>query len=339
MKRRDFLTRTSLFTGAATLAGMLPQKLLANGRNGISGNFTESKLKIFDMHVHVHNSRPFGVARPNGMQFPTPEILIDMMDNAGIAKAAVMSYVSPEGRYTHVIPEETVEICARYPDRLIPFCSVDSRQLTNSVKADFGPMLLAYKNMGCKGIGEYVTHIPMDDPLNLNLFRYVEEIGFPLTFHLASKIGGIHGCYDDPGLPRLENVLKRFPKMTFIGHSEVFWSEIGHLKDPAERSSYPKGKIKKEGRLIHLMRSYPNLHADLSAGSGYNAISRDPEFGYRFMEEFQDRLYFGTDVARVPYDLPIIPYFRELKEKRLIPDVAYEKITWYNAVRLMNITE
>ena len=30
-------------------------------------------------------------------------------------------------------------------------------------------------------------------------------------------------------------------------------------------------------------------------GSGENAVMRDPAFGYRFLEEFQDKLFFGVD--------------------------------------------
>ena len=83
---------------------------------------------------------------------------------------------------------------------------------------------------------------------------------------------------------------------------------------------------------------YPNLHGDLSARSAYNAISRDPEFGYQFLEEFQDRLYLGTDIGEIPpQDTPILPYFRKLKEERLISDDAHEKITWKNAVRLLKL--
>ena len=63
----------------------------------------------------------------------------------------------------------------------------------------------------------------------------------------------------------------------------------------AAGSQYPTPK-----RLIEMMRAHPNLHGDLSAGSGHNALSRDPAFGVRFLNEFQDRLYFGTDIATTP---------------------------------------
>ncbi len=292
---------------------------------------------LIDIHVHTCRARHEKLTRPNGSRYPIPEELIGMMDNAGINQAAVMSVASPECRYTPVLPEETLEICASYPDRLIPFCNIDPRFMTNSPAADFRPLLEAYKEMGAKGVGECIPNIPFDDPLSLNFFGQVEEIGLPLTFHLAPKIGGFYGFHDDPGLPRLERALNECPGLIFLAHSQVFWAEIGTLADPEARSGYPKGPVEREGRVVELMRAHPNLHGDLSAGSGFNAISRDPEFGYGFMEEFQDRLYFGTDIANVPQDLPIVPYFRRLNDERLISGAAYEKIAWKNAARLFEL--
>jgi len=86
-----------------------------------------------------------------------------------------------------------------------------------------------------------------------------------------------------------------------------------------------------------LMRQYPNLHGDLSARSGLNALTRDPDFGYGFMEEFQDRLYFGTDIANVPQRMPIVDYFKMLKEDKPISAEAYEKIAWRNAAGLLGL--
>ena len=292
---------------------------------------------LIDIHVHACLKRHPKVTRPNSSHYPLPETLITMMDDARIDKAVVLCTTSPECRYTIVIPEETLEICARNPDRLIPFCCFDPRYLTNSPKADFLPLLGAYKDLGCKGVGEYIPNIPLDDPLNMNFFKQVEEIGLPLTFHLAPQVGGYYGCYDEPGLPRLEKVLQACPRLIFLAHSQVFWAEIGPLENQDARKGYPKGPITKEGRVVELMRAYANLHGDISAGSGYNAISRDPEFGYKFMEEFQDRLYWGTDIANAPQELPIVPYFQHLRQQRLISEEAYEKITWQNACRLLDI--
>jgi predicted TIM-barrel fold metal-dependent hydrolase len=340
--RRKFIKSTGKFFATSLLAGvgirLKSSTIVSEMKKPASFDFDEGQLKFIDIHVHTHLPRHSKITRSDGTCWPLPEILIEIMNNAGIAKAVVLPAVSPEVRYTIVTPEEILTICNKYPERLIPFCNIDPRYLSNSHKADFGPLLSAYKELGCKGLGEYFPNIPLDDPLNMNLFRQVEQIGFPLTFHLAAQIGGCYGCYDDPGLPRLEKVLKQFPRLIFLGHSAVFWAEIGTLKNTDERESYPPGRILKEGRLIELMRKYPNLHGDLSAGSGFNAISRDPEFGFKFMEEFQDRLYWGTDIAESPKNLPIVSYFTKLKEQKLISEVAYKKITWGNAFKLLRLT-
>ncbi|MBT3275337.1 MAG: amidohydrolase family protein [Spirochaetales bacterium] len=286
--------------------------------------------------IHTHCAYKSGLTRANGSRYPDPEEHITALDAAGIDKAVVLTTVSPEYRYVLVTPEEVMSISAKYPDRLIPFCNMDPRFLTNSTEADFTDHLAYYKGLGCKGVGEYIPNILMDHDLNMNVFSYVEKAELPLTFHLAPKEGGFYGCIDELGLPRLEHVLKSFPDLIFLAHSQVFWAEISADVDAKGREGYPEGKVV-PGRVVELMRNYPNLHGDLSAGSGYNAISRDPEFGFSFMEEFQDRLYFGTDVANVPQDLPIVRYFHTLKDEQLISTEALNKISYKNADRLLGL--
>ena len=71
-------------------------------------------------------------------------------------------------------------------------------------------MLAAYKELGCKGVGEYIPNLWFDDPLNMNFFAQVEQSGLPLTFHVAPKMGGCYGCVDDPGLPRADRLFLDF---------------------------------------------------------------------------------------------------------------------------------
>lgn len=335
MKRRTFLQ-----TAATGLAAVASSRLACPTSDALAAQGPARNPRtpgFIDIHVHTCKARHPKVTRANGTCYPTPQQLIEMMDAAGIDTAVIQTTVSPEFRYTVVSPEESIEIAAMYPGRLVPFCNMDPRFLTNSTKANFRPLLAAYKEMGCKGVGEYVPNLYFDDPLNMNFFRQVEEVGLPLTFHVAPRFGGCYGCVDDVGLPRLEIVLKAFPKLIFLAHSQPFWAEIStDVLQDGKRVAYPKGKVT-PGRVVALMRKYPNLHGDLSAGSGFNAISRDAEFGYAFMEEFQDRLYWGTDIANVPQELPIVKYFHKLRAEKLISPAAHEKITWRNATRLLNL--
>ena len=89
------------------------------------------------------------------------------------------------------------------------------------------------------------------------------------------------------------------------------------------------------------MRKYPNLLCDLSAGSGTSAMTRDPEFTYAFMEEFADRLFYGTDICRksVLQDLPVrLSEFLDnaMLEGKISYDTYY-KICRGNAEKLLGL--
>lgn len=199
--------------------------------------------------IHTHTSDTEGLTRTNGTRYPTPEEYIAMLDAARIDRAVVLSTMSPAVRYSYVTPQEVLRIHRRFPDRIIPFCSLDPRFLTNSPDADFRPMLTYFKEVGFRGVGEYIPNLPLDHELNLNLFRQVEEAGLPLTFHLAPKVGGYYGCVDELGLPRLERVLQEVPNLVFLAHSQVFWAEIGTDVREANRTGYPSGPVT-PGRVV-----------------------------------------------------------------------------------------
>ena len=289
---------------------------------------------FLDIHVHVTPNKT--TTRPNGSTYTTPEELIFLLDAAGIDKAVLLPMPIPEGNHRNVPTEAVIEIAARYPDRFIPFCNIDPRQINNSPDSDFMPHLEYYKSAGCKGVGEMTANLSFDDPLVENLFSQVEAVGLPLLFHIGPQFGGCYGLVDDLGLPKLEGALKKFPKLIFIGHSQPFWSEISADVTNETRGGYPKGKVI-PGRVVELMRKYPTLYGDMSAGSGFNAVSRDPEWGFQFMEEFQDRLLFGTDICRPGQDTPLPDYLRKTHDEGKISDTVFEKITWQNADRLLRL--
>ena len=141
---------------------------------------------------------------------------------------------------------------------------------------------------------------------------------------------------DDLHLPKLEAAMQKFPKLVFVGHSQPFWSHISADVTNETWGGYPKGKVI-PGRVVELMRNYPTLYGDMSAGSGFNAVSRDPEFGYQFMEEFQDRLLFGTDICYPNQDTPLPTYLRKAHDENNISDQVFEKITWRNANELLGL--
>ncbi len=287
--------------------------------------------------IHMHTIRVAGITRPNGETFVTPPELVGIMDRLGVARGVLLPIPSPEGEHCLSTVEDILDAVRAFPDRFIPFCNVDPRADTNTPKADLKRLIAYYVEHGCKGLGEITANLPWDDPRVDNLLAACESLELPVIFHIGPQMGGCYGLVDDPGLPKLERALRRFPKLKFLGHSQPFWAEMGPDYGKEGRNGYPKGPIKPGGRLPQLFARYPNLHGDLSAGSGYNAISRDPEFGYQFMEQYQDRLFFGLDICAASNDTPLLRHMQAALAEGKLSRTAYEKIMWRNANALLKL--
>ena len=138
----------------------------------------------------------------------------------------------------------------------------------------------------------------------------------------------------------LEGALQKFPKLKFIGHSQPFWFEISEYDyknvTVEERCAYPAGPVT-PGRVPYLLRKYDNLYADLSADSAGNAIMRDPDYGVRFLTEFQDKLMFGTDMANTTFIYPLCFYLKALVRQGKLSREVFEKIGHANAEKLLGV--
>lgn len=223
------------------------------------------------------------------------------------------------------------QICLRYPEAFSWFCNIcpDGTEKTYE-------LLRRYKEQGARGVGEFASQLYFDEPLMEHLFACCEELKLPFLFHLSPEKNWGYGLVDHPGLPLLEKELKKFPGIVFIGHSKVFWYEIAQgPKVPSSklRNSCVAGKVK-EGRLAGLFREYPNLWGDLSASGGGNALMRDEEYGLSFLEEFSDRLMFGTDILDEKDLSPLYRWLDENYKQKRIKESDYENVCRGNAERL-----
>lgn len=306
---------------------------------------------FIDIHAHVYRAHP-----PVWVPFCTPEQLIRRYDEEGIEKGILLPIVSPE-IYLPQSNEEVLGIVEEYPDRFVAFCNIDPRALTNSPDAPLDRLLRYYRDRGCRGLGEVMPNLALMDPLVQNLFRHARDVGFPVIFDGSDRIGGDFGLYDDPGLPQLEHTLQRFPDLRIFGHGPVFWSEIAKLETPGERGSVffmgggspdlpatkiqagylPRGPVREEGVVPKLLRKYPNLYGDLSDYNPYNALARDPAYGSAFLDEFQDRLFFGTDIVLPDMPLPLGGLLVEWRDQKKISREVFSKITRENAVKFFEL--
>lgn len=331
---------------------------------------------IIDMHAHMGD---FRTSRNDEMEPMTWERLIARLDDEGIDKAVLLPVynASPEcaplGIYCgdRMSVRDQVVDAGRFRDRIIPFGNMDPRWGENGASTDFGDVLDWFEEHGCKGVGEVTANLPFDDPRVINMFKQIGARAMPVVIESAGFVPGSFGLQDDPGSPRLERLIQAAPETIIIGHGPGFWAEIGPVGSPVDKSGYPKGPISKEGSLARLFRLYPNLYADISACSGFNALARDPQYGVRFLNEFEDKLLFGTDLIstsargrtqqgnhierlieglvtegriyqevfdKITWHIGLMPqldYLKRLCEEGRISQGIFDKITWDNAAHVL----
>ncbi len=287
--------------------------------------------RIIDVHNH-----------PNGSGTDV-DGLVRNMDEQGIEKAWLMSWEIPLAEYDmepfyykHLDPRGIgiplwmiVEGLKAHPDRFIGGWAPDFRDRHARPK-----LYQAVKLHGIKVYGELKLRTPYDHPDGIAMYRYCGQLGLPVLFHLECSEYVLAAESKGPeswpfwyggDFSVVENMCRLCPDTAFIGHATGFWREIsGDAPEDPER--YPKGPVTPGGRLLDLMRRYPNLFGDLSA-SAINALRRDLTVTRDFLVEFQDRILVGRDgLGRHQMDV---------LEKLDLDDDVLDKICYLNAERLV----
>jgi len=273
--------------------------------------------------VHTHIGRIW-----RGRTWLTAGRLVHWMDRQGIEKACVMAIENPEELHYYVPTPYILKSCRRYPDRLLPFCNVDPRIANSSPQTDFYSILKEHVDQGARGFGESLSGLPVDDPRLVAIYQACGRLGLTVTLHMDSLRGT-----DRLGLPGLRRVLAECPDTVFLAHAPHWWAEISADVRDEDRGGYPKRPVVPGGAVEEIFEKFPNIHGDLSAGSAYNALTRDPDFGRGFLERWQHRLLFATDYLMPGQECPIIRYIREADISRK----ARRRITRDNAVRVLKL--
>lgn len=201
-----------------------------------------------------------------------------------------------DGTHPGITLEDLLIARDRYPSRFVlgycpnPQCGDATVRLRQAVSM--------YDVRVC---GEWKFRVPFDDPRCIELFRTAGELALPVVLHLdvpyrRDAEGRDVYCEKWYGgtVDNLERAMQQCPDTVFIGHAPGFWGEISGGDD---RLTGFKGNcpVAPGGRLYDLFDRYPNLYADISAGSGLNALRRDPDHAVRFLTSHSQRLLFGRD--------------------------------------------
>lgn len=269
---------------------------------------------------------------------------LENMDRFGIEKTWLLSWESPHSDYCHnysqVLPSgvlgsgrEPVPFtrCLSYkeraPERFILGYCPDPREPDACRR-----LIAAHDIYGAQVCGELKVRMMYDNPDALMLFHVAASLKMPVTFHLQYDT---RRKWDDPreewyggSIDTLERVLQACPDTIFLGHAPGFWIHISgddlRLKDTYPEANAP---VLPGGRIPELLRKYPNLYCDISAGSGRLALSRDLDFTKKFLIEFHDRILYARDYFDNKH--------QELLNSLSLPVPVLEDIYFRNAERLL----
>ena len=257
---------------------------------------------VFDIHFHA-DARSRG-----GGELPK---LISWMKQHNISRCIVPQYELSMPRSTN---EELILLdnFKSFKDQLF---RLDVILTTEHIDREHATdAVYRMKESGAIGFGEhYGRGLYFDDPISMNLYHACETVGLPLLYHMDRE-----NNMDDENLSHLENALSSFPNCQFIAHGPKTWKLMTVLDT--------------------LLSKYPNLHADISAGSGAKGLSRDLEYSRDFITRHCSQVLFGTDGGHWSYEKPAPPQF-QLMNQFCLPKELVHKICWKNACSLFGISD
>ena len=196
-----------------------------------------------------------------------------------------LTVLLPAGKYYGLAARcgsnETVHrLASLYPDRFVFFAN----EVPDLALA--GETIERYLKLGACGIGEQKFELNCDARAIERIASMAADYQVPILMHFQ------HRAYNT-SLERFHKVLEKYPRTHFIGHAQTWWGHIDRHHQP--EVMYPTSPVTPGGLTDRLLSDYPNMHGDLSAGSGLNALQRDEDHAREFLLRHQDKLIFGSD--------------------------------------------
>ncbi|MBS1790385.1 MAG: amidohydrolase family protein [Acidobacteria bacterium] len=231
--------------------------------------FAQPKEPVIDIHQHTHY---WG---------RSDEDLIRHQRALGVTKTVLLPAGSKFGLEADCYGNDSVVALAKqFPNEFVFFAN----EVADLPEAR--TVIEKYLKAGAIGIGEQKFFVDCDSkPIEL-IASIAKDYNVPVLMHFQ------HGKYNT-NYERFHHVLKKFPKVNFIGHAQTFWGNIDRNHD--QTVLYPKGKLTPGGLTDRWLSDFPNFYGDLSAGSGLNALSRDEDFTKDFFRRHQNKLMYGSD--------------------------------------------
>lgn len=274
---------------------------------------TAGAQPILDIHQHTDYSGR------------SDETMLKHQEVMGISKTILL----PAGKWYGLEAaasgnDRVFEIVRKYPDKYICFA--------NEVpgEPDTREVIEKYLKMGARGIGEQKFFVDVNGSALAQICEIAQDYGVPILLHFQHERYNVN-------YQHFNKVLAKYPKVNFIGHAQTWWANIDAKHD--QPTLYPKGKVTPGGWTDRFLSDYPNMFADLSAGSGLNAMQRDEDHAREFIKRHQDKLLYGSDCSDHVGTGPKCSGWQQIAMMRkLAPPAIQKKLFWDNAARIIKLS-
>lgn len=189
-----------------------------------------------------------------------------------------------------------------------------------------------YLKRGALLIAELKFGVECDSPAMQRIYQLAQAHKAPVLMHWQFQMYNY-------GFERFHKMLEKYPTVSFLGHAQTWWANIDRTYRDDTKQLYPKGPVAPGGLTDRYLSDYANIYADLSAGSGLNALTRDEDFTRDFLRRHQDKLVFGSDCSDIAGSGPTCQGARTIATiRRLAADRAVErKLLYENAKKLFRL--
>ncbi len=280
-----------------------------------------SDIHGYDFDRTVANMDEYGISKTWLLTWEAPSDECDPAYTCKMGGAVFAGWSGP-------VPFER---CLRYkeraPERFVLGYMPDPRR-----PGAIDMLAAAVDIYGVRVCGELKCRMMYDNPDALRLFRFCGKRGLPVIVHIDYEFAS-DSAHPRPnywyggGIEAFERAVAACPETVFLGHGPGFWAHIS-ADDRFDREAYPGGRVEKGGKVVEMLRRFPNLYCDLSAFSGLNALQRDGKFTAEFIDEFSGRLLFARDC----FDNRLQTFLDSLSLPRAVADAIF----FGNADRLVS---
>jgi predicted TIM-barrel fold metal-dependent hydrolase len=278
--RREFLIKNSVAgLGTVLSMGMMPS-LLAMTKNDDLRNQAEP---IIDIHQHTDysgRSNDLVLAHQRAMGVTTTILL---------PSGRPLAYGSTYYGYSNGLQagatgnEVCYEFAQKHPGEFVSGAN-EVPDMPGAIEE-----IEKYLKKGAPVIGELKFGLDCDSAAMQAIYELAQSYNVPVLMHWQYNIY-------NRGFDRFHAMLKKYPKVNFIGHAQTWWANIDKAHTD-QNILYPKTRVTTGGLTDRLLSEYSNLYGDFSAGSGLGSLTRDEEQASKFIERHQDKLLFGSDCS------------------------------------------